>query len=496
MEKINSEKKNMISDTALYLVAKVLEGIIGIVTLSSYTYYFSQVAYGRYITINTTIQIVSAFSTVWLSQSMYRFYKSYQEQKKLDEFYTTSFVIWFVINSIISVSTLSSVFYLYSTNSFNFSPLVLVFATMSFVFYNTQSLLTTTLASSRKTKFNLFLSCFSAFGKLLSITLLVYFFENSIILIFISNSLIDGTVSLLAFCRLKIFSHIKFKKFSKEIFSSFFAYGMPFIGSTLTTTLINNSDRYIIDISYVAIYVTNYSVVSTLFTMINTGVSRGTVPTIYSVFSRGEEEKAYSLVGQLVKYYLIIIVPLVFGILAISKQLSTFLFAPEYAEAHRVMFFVGVALTFSFLTECSNKAFELHKNTKYIFIFSLIGGLTNLILNLIFVPKYGYMVAAYTTCIGFMVYFSLSKINSVKIIQWNLGLKFYVTVISTAFLMFSIVEILKISFGTSLINMIIYIIIAVIFYFGVSYFDGLLKSEIDSIIKLLKNYKKRGKING
>ncbi len=496
MEKINSEKKNMISDTGIYLVAKFMEGIIGIITLSSYTYYFSQVAYGRYITINTTIQIVSAFSTVWLSQSMYRFYKSYQEQKKLDEFYTTSFIIWFVINFVISTSTLSCIFYLYRVNSYNFSPYILMIATMSFVFYNTQTILTTTLASSRKTKFNLFLSCFSAFGKLLSITLLVYLFENSIILIFLSNSIIDGTVSLLAFFRLKIFSHIKLKKFSKEIFSSFFAYGTPFIGSILTTTLINNSDRYIIDISYVAIYVTNYSVVSTLFTMINTGVSRGSVPTIYSVFSRGEKEEAYSLVGQLVKYYLIIIVPLVFGILAISKQLSTFLFAPEYSQAHRVMFFVGVALTFSFLTECSNKAFELNKNTKYIFIFSLIGGLTNLILNLIFVPRYGYMVASYTTCIGFIVYFCLSKINSTKIIKWNLGARFYLKVIITSFAMFGIVEILKISFGTSLINMIIYIIIAIAFYFGVSYFNGLLKNEINSIIKLLNNYKKRGNING
>ncbi len=492
MNNLNNEKKRMVSDTGIYLIAKFLEGIIGIITISSYTYYFSVLAYGQYSLLNTTIQIVSAFSTMWLSQSMYRFYKSYKDENKLDEFYSTSFIIWFAINFIISASAIASIFYLYKISFYNFSPTILVLATLSFVFFNTQTILTTTLASSQNTKFNLFLSCFSAIGKLGMITMLVTNFGDNVALIFVSNALIDMTVSILAFCKLKVYSYLKFKKYSKEIFHTFFAYGTPFIGSLLTTTLINNSDRFIIDINYLAIYTTNYSIVSTLFTMINTGVSRGSVPTIYSIYSRGEKEEAYNLVGKMVKYYLIVIVPLVFGIFAVSKQVSALLFAPEYVEAHGVMVFVGLALMFSFLTECSNKAFELSKNTKKIFTYSLIGGLTNFILNLIFVPKYGYMVAAYTTLLGFVVYFILSKSQSIKTIQWNLGYKFYVKLIGASALMCLIVELLKINFGTSLINMIIYIIIAIVFYFAVSYFDGLLKYEIDSVIKIVNNYRKRG----
>ncbi len=487
MNNINNEKKNMISDTFIYLIAKFLEGIIGIVTISKYTYYFSEVAYGRYITINTTIQIVSAFAITWLSQSMYRFFKGYKDENRLDEFYSTSFFIWLGINSIISISTIVTIFILFHNGFFDFSPVILVLATLAFVCFNTQTILTTTLASNRNTKFNLFLSCFSALGKLISITVLVNLFENSIALIFISNILIDGTVSILAVTRLKMFSFIKIKRFSKSIFTEFFRYGTPFMGSILTTTLINNSDRYIIDINYLAIYATNYSIVSTLFTMINTGASRGSVPTIYNVYTRGDHEEAYGLIAKLVKYYLCIIVPLVCGILVISKQLSALLFAPSYVEAHMVMFFVALALTFSFLTECSNKAFELNRKTKNIFIYSLIGGVTNLVLNLIFVPKYGYMVAAYTTLIGFVIYFTLSKINSVKYYKWNLGIKFYLQVILTSVAMAVIVQLLKMNFGTDLLNMIIYIIIAVAFYFTVSYCSGLLKDEINGVLKIIKN---------
>ncbi len=487
MDNINNEKKNMVSDTFIYLIAKFLEGIIGIVTISKYTHYFSEVAYGRYITINTTIQIVSAFAITWLSQSMYRFFKGYKDENRLEEFYSTSFFTWLVINTIISIVTLVTIFTLLFNGFLDFSPIILILATLAFVFFNTQTILTTTLASNRNTKFNLLLSCFSATGKLISITVLVSLFENSIVLIFISNILIDATVSILACRRLRVFSFIKLKKFSKEIFADFFRYGTPFIGSILTTTLINNSDRYIIDIEFVAIYVTNYSVVSTLFTMINTGVSRGSVPTIYNVFTRGDHDEAYSLVSKLVKYYLCIIVPLIFGVLVVSKQLSGLLFAPSYQEAHMVMFFVSIALTFSFLTECSNKAFELNRKTKNIFIYSLIGGVANFVLNLLLVPKFGYMVAAYTTCLGFMIYFTLSKINSRKYYKWNLGIGFYLKVIFTSLAMAIVVQLLKIKFGTELLNMIIYIIIAVVFYFTISYANGLLRDEIKSVLKIIKN---------
>ncbi len=65
--------------------------------------------------------------------------------------------------------------------------------------------------------------------------------------------------------------------------------------------------------------------------------------------------------------------------------------------------------------------------------------------------------------------------------------------ILTSFAMFMLVEFLKINFGTTLINMVIYIIVAVIFYFTTLYLNGLLKNELNEVIKIIKKIKKRGK---
>ncbi|MFV0440825.1 MAG: lipopolysaccharide biosynthesis protein [Lachnospirales bacterium] len=486
MENLDTSKKHMFSDTIIYLIAKLIEGVVGIFIVSRYTYYFSEIAYGRYITLNTTIQIVAAFSMLWLSQSMYRFFKEYEEKNKLTQFYTTSFFIWLGVNLIVSSLALTLLIVVNANSTLPLNFEVYIWAIIAFIAYNTQTTLTTTLASSRKTKFNLILSMCSAFGKFFLVILLVYVYEANVVVIFITNATIDTFVSVLAFLRLKIYKYIKIRSLSQRVFKRFIVYGTPFLGSILTTTLINNSDRYIISVEDVAIYVTNYSLVSTLYTMLNTGISRGSVPTIYNVYTKGNKDEAYSLVSQLVKYYLILIVPLNFGIALISKELSTLLFAPSYKEAHFVMVFVSIALTFSFLTECSNKVFELKGETKYIFRYSLIGGLLNFVLNLLFIPKYGYVVACFTTVIGYLTYFLLSKRKSMEYNKWSLGKSFYIKVFGISTLMFIFVSILKTFLGSSLISTIFYVVVAIVFYIVFAYYTGLIKEEVNTVLNALR----------
>ena len=64
---------------------------------------------------------------------------------------------------------------------------------------------------------------------------------------------------------------------------------------------------------------------------------------------------------------------------------------------------------------------EMHlKKTKYVSIGTIIAALLNIILNILFVPKYGYVAASYTTLISYIVlmgihYFITHKILAVKI---------------------------------------------------------------------------------
>jgi O-antigen/teichoic acid export membrane protein len=55
----NEVKKIMVKDTMLYLPARIIEGAIGLLTISLYTRFFAPDVYGTYGIITTTVNISS-----------------------------------------------------------------------------------------------------------------------------------------------------------------------------------------------------------------------------------------------------------------------------------------------------------------------------------------------------------------------------------------------------------------------------------------------------
>ena len=56
-----------------------------------------------------------------------------------------------------------------------------------------------------------------------------------------------------------------------------------------------------------------------------------------------------------------------------------------------------------------------HKNTKGITFNTVIAAITNIILNLLLIPRYGYVAAAFTTLVSYLVSFVLHAYKSKKL---------------------------------------------------------------------------------
>ena len=84
---------------------------------------------------------------------------------------------------------------------------------------------------------------------------------------------------------------------------------------------------------------------------------------------------------------------------------------------------------------------------------SLIGGIVNVALNLVFIRVFGsYYVAAVTTFIGFFVYFLLARFGTRKFMKWHVPLLSYVRIIGSGLVMFAVLVVLK-NHGLSFDNM-------------------------------------------
>ncbi|NLL71244.1 MAG: oligosaccharide flippase family protein [Epulopiscium sp.] len=493
MNSLQLKKRGMAKDTLVFLIAKMLEGVLGILALSLYTRYFDPYDFGQYTLINTTVMTMEAFFLGWLMHSVFRYFDSSERNEQLPAFYSTSFFAWLFVNAFMLGGT--GVFLKIMSNRIQPSLLRLSWlGFFVFVFFSGTQILLSLLAAQRRILFNGIIAVFSIGMKLLFITVIVFFFSSQIEYLLLVYAFVDLIVMVLISYRLKIFRYIRWKYCSKTMLQSFLHYGLPLLGVTFTMSVLNLSDRYMIQYfynsSYVAIYYGNYSLVAAGFNLILTGVMRGVYPMILQTWNEGDVEYTKVLLSQAVRYYLILVIPAIIGISVLACPLATVFLDKAYVPGWPVMIWVAMGMGLLGLTEYNNKVWELTATTKMVFYYSLVSATINVLLNLWCIPRYGYQAAAMTTMIAYGVYFIMSYIGSRKKLKWHLPLKTFLRILGSGLFMGGILYFLKQRWSIRLVTLGLLVVLGIIIYFVCLYLTGEIKSECK--IFLNRTNKKHG----
>lgn len=496
MSQINNENnKTMARDTIIYMLAKIIEGVVGVFTISIMSYLYVPMEMGKYSTVNVAVTTLAMVCIQWLTQSVFRYIHKYKKDEDKSTFYSTIFVSWRNMNfTIISIGLLLLI--LFKDNllhSFieNYSLSLLVTSFIMFITYNTWQLVISMLAGMGKSTVNLKMSIFNVCGKLILVLCLNYIFGANIIWVFVSYIILDFLTICIGVKNMDIVKHINSKKFSKEIQKDLWFYGMPLIGNMIATSILNKSDIYIITNYWgedkAGIYQTNYSIIASAFILIASGAMRGSYPTILKAWNDGSREKSEELLKVAIRNYLLVSIPAVVGVFSISDMIAQVLFDNLYWEGHTVMGFVALGMMFLGLTEYAIKPWELNSNTKEIVKRSMFSGICNIIMNLCFISVYGYKFAGLSTAISFCLYFILALIGTRKHMKFQLDMKAFSKIIGASFVMAVSVYICKSIVNNNFTGMVICVMFAVIFYGITLYLTGEIKNEIEFIKQKISN---------
>jgi O-antigen/teichoic acid export membrane protein len=117
------------------------------------------------------------------------------------------------------------------------------------------------------------------------------------------------------------------------------------------------------------------------------------------------EKKNIAEIKQKMKYYIILFSVIVSILIFISPELVMLMSSKGFWEGLKLVPIIMVSYFFVFLYSLPvNYEFYL-KKTYLISIGTFLSGFVNIALNLILIPKYGYIAGAYTTLISYIILF-------------------------------------------------------------------------------------------
>lgn len=270
---------------------------------------------------------------------------------------------------------------------------------------------------------------------------------------------------------------IKVSKFSfdKKFIKYSLAYGLPLIPHTLSGLILLQADRIIIN-QVTGSYETGlYSFafnVGMIMSVFVTSFNNAWIP----IFYKDLKEKAYEKIQGAANKYIKIIFIITLILILFSKEIVIIMADKKYYDALEIVPIIILGFTFVYLyTLYANYSFY-RKRTWLISLFTLIAAIVNILLNYIFIPKYGYTAAAWTTLFSYFILFllhygnvkfilkeqtiklsnillQLALLFTVILIYYNVNIKIYILLL--LFKVLLILLLLLIFFKTEIKNLLV-----------------------------------------
>jgi len=137
---------------------------------------------------------------------------------------------------------------------------------------------------------------------------------------------------------------------------------------------------------------------------------------------------------------LIACVPAIIGLSVLSKPILNIMTGKQYFEGYKIVPFVALGILFLGLQQRFQAGFIFYKKTGYITISIFASGLLNVMLNFIYIPKYGYFAAAITTLISYAFLLFLMIVLSRRFFVWKFPFK----------------SLVKVTFASAIMGIIVY----------------------------------------
>ena len=408
-----NKKKQLAKNTMIIFLGRVCTQLISYFLLPLFTTYLTKKEYGTVDLIQSYVTLLVPVITLELEMSIFRYLiDSRGKEKDTKKLMSNNF---FVLG--VSLAIFSILYVIVS--SFITIPFRWVVLFDIIVCVLSGNFLQVARGFGRTVDFSI--SCIlTGITTIISNIVTICVFKMGAEGMILSMALANGVCSLYLFIRLKLKDYIDFKLVDKKLIKSMNKYSIPLIPNGVSWWIVNISDRSIITFVMGAaangIYAASNkfpTIISSLTGVFNLSWSESAA---LHINSEDRDEFFSDITNTVLKLFtamgagMIACMPFVFPIFIKSK----------FAEAYNYIPFLVLGTVFNVALCLYSQVYIAKKLSKQVASTTVIGAVINILLNVLFIKKFGLYAASLSTAISYFVmmvyrHFDLKKYVNIKI---------------------------------------------------------------------------------
>ena len=193
-------------------------------------------------------------------------------------------------------------------------------------------------------------------------------------------------------------------------------FNIPLIPHYLSLIVLGQSDRimikYICGESDAGIYSFAYQIASAINVLI-AAINGSRVPWTYEQLNA----RVYTRLRTITNALVLMMAGIALFVSLISPEIIRIIGTADYQVAVYVIPVVTLGVFYTFVYDLYASIEFYFGSTKYVMYASVIGAALNVFLNAVFIPRFGFIAAAYTTLICYLVFMVLHYVFSRKVLK-------------------------------------------------------------------------------
>ena len=403
------------SDALSYVPARFVPALATLLSVPVFTALIQPRDYGAFYLVSSVLLLVSNISVGWISSAALRFYWPAELEGRTDAFSAT--VVWSALTALVMTALMGAVVVwfgrgLIAHNVWRLVPAALVFYVLNYLTDLLSGLLRAAKQASTFARLQVA-------GALLSTALsigCVWIGRLGAAGIFAGGAL---AWLVLLFPLLRSVSNlgsIAPSHVDSRLLGQFWTFGLPLVPVYLSSWALGLIDRFVIQAylgtTQVGLYSVAYGLGDRFMQLATMPLMLTMVPSLIEAYEHHGQNLAEKVQTHFVRYFALVTFPVVAGLLAAAHSFMRVFTSPAYTSAWPVLAVVAAGTMCASFAQIATTGLTIHHRTRTVMANSLIAAVFNLGANIVLVPRFGYMAAAYNTLLAYLLIMVLAWASS------------------------------------------------------------------------------------